>query len=212
MSFDGIAPRLGLGRRHAYLLALLGGAAEAALVALETPAPTTASEAASAPDPELAGTLRAALSRTLADYMVPSHFVLLDALPLSANGKVDRSALPLPPGLAGGAAGGYVAPRDELETTIAGAWERVLGRERVGVEDNFFDLGGTSVEIIQLHGELVRATGREVSLVELFNFPTVGAMARYLSRRAGDTEDDALESSRRRARERRQRRRRGEDP
>jgi acyl carrier protein len=81
--------------------------------------------------------------------MVPSAFVVLDALPLSPNGKLDRRALPAPdPGAA--AAGAYVAPRTDAEATLAGIWAEVLGVERVGVEDNFFELGGDSIRSLRI--------------------------------------------------------------
>jgi amino acid adenylation domain-containing protein/non-ribosomal peptide synthase protein (TIGR01720 family) len=96
-----------------------------------------------------AGDLRRFLAVSLPDYMVPSAFVVLDALPLSPNGKLDRRALPAPdPGAA--AAGAYVAPRTDAEATLAGIWAEVLGVERVGVEDNFFELGGDSIRSLRI--------------------------------------------------------------
>jgi acyl carrier protein len=85
----------------------------------------------------------------LPDYMVPSAFVLLDELPLSPNGKLDRHALPTPE-LGAGDGAGYVAPRTEAEKVLAGIWSEVLGVEQVGVEDNFFELGGDSLRSMQL--------------------------------------------------------------
>jgi amino acid adenylation domain-containing protein len=88
--------------------------------------------------------LRAGLSRTLPDYMVPAAFVMLDRLPLSPNGKLDRQALPVP-GLDAVAAAGYVAPRTDTEQALAAIWADALGVERVGIEDDLFELGGDSI-------------------------------------------------------------------
>lgn len=96
-----------------------------------------------------AGELRSFLGGLLPDYMVPSAFVTLDALPLTRNGKVDRRRLPAPDPDAAGTAG-YVAPRTDTERTLAQIWGTLLGRERVGAEDNFFHLGGDSILSIQV--------------------------------------------------------------
>jgi acyl-coenzyme A synthetase/AMP-(fatty) acid ligase len=98
--------------------------------------------------PEMAADLRAHLARTLPDHMVPAVFVALDRLPLTTNGKVDRSALPEPDPQAG--AVGYLAPRDGVEEVLAAVWAEVLGVEQVGVQDNFFDLGGDSIMSLQV--------------------------------------------------------------
>ncbi|HEX8276906.1 MAG TPA: amino acid adenylation domain-containing protein [Longimicrobiaceae bacterium] len=111
------------------------------------------------------------------DYMVPAAFVVLDAFPLTANGKTDRRSLPAPAREGGDA---FVAPRSGLERTIAAAWEEVLEVERVGVEDNFFELGGHSLLLARLHRRLRDGLGRELSVVDLFRFPTVAALARHL--------------------------------
>src|SRR5207253_11399471 len=123
--------------------------------------------------------LRAFLARTLPDYMVPSAFVVLEALPLSPNGKLDRRALPAPD-LGAVAGAGYVAPRTEAEATLAGIWAEVLGVERVGVEDNFFELGGDSILSIRVISRLRAAFGVEVSPRALFTTPTVAGLAAAL--------------------------------
>jgi amino acid adenylation domain-containing protein len=98
--------------------------------------------------------LRQHLREKLPEYMVPSRFVELEALPLTANGKVDRRALPDPDAVRGERSQAYVAPRTELETQLAGVWSALLGVDRVGVEDDFIELGGDSQKAIQLLSQL----------------------------------------------------------
>ncbi len=126
--------------------------------------------------------LRAALRNTLPDYMLPAVFVFLEALPRTPNGKVDRAALPKPEGIGAEVRESYVAPRDEAERTIARVWKEVLGLDRVGIYDNFFDLGGHSLLLIQVHERLKRELGLDLPMVELFKHSTVDALARHVSR------------------------------
>jgi len=130
---------------------------------------------------EITARLRGQLEEVLPDYMVPSQFVFLDALPLSANGKVDRKALPAP-GDAGRetTAAAYAAPRSDLERRISQVWQEILGREHVGVNDNFFGMGGNSLHMVRVCTRLGEDLGREVRIVELFKHPTVAALARAL--------------------------------
>jgi amino acid adenylation domain-containing protein len=133
-----------------------------------------------------AGELRAFLAERLPAYMVPEALHVLPALPRTPNGKVDRLAL------ATGAAAaerlparpGFTAPRSELERMVAGVWQAVLGLERVGVEDNFFDLGGQSLLLLRVRRRLAEA-GCELAAEELFRHPTVAALAAHLARREG---------------------------
>ncbi|MDP6410718.1 MAG: LLM class flavin-dependent oxidoreductase [Planctomycetota bacterium] len=131
------------------------------------------------------GELREALSRSLPEYMLPTHFVPLDRLPLTPNGKIDRKVLP-PPGELGGAAEAvFVAPEEGLEATLAEIWRSVLRREQVGVDDNFFDIGGHSLLVVQVHRSLREKVSRPVELTDLYRFPTVRSLADYLG-----TEDE----------------------
>ncbi len=140
-------------------------------------------EAAQAPP--TVGELFAYLRERLPDYMVPGALVALPALPLTANGKVDRALLPAPDRSRPSLASAYSAPRSELERTITAVWQEELKVETVGVDDNFFDLGGHSLRMARVHARLKEALGREVSLIELFQYPTVSSLARHLSGGAG---------------------------
>jgi aryl carrier-like protein len=130
--------------------------------------------------------LRARLRESLPDYMVPGAFAFLPALPTTAHGKLDRRRLPAPPSAAPGLDGPIVEPRTPAEEAVAAAWREVLGRERVSVHDNFFDLGGHSLRLVQVHRRLrARFPDREIPVVELFRYPTVAALAAWLSGEAG---------------------------
>ena len=125
--------------------------------------------------------LRAALASILPEYMVPSVFVPLDSLPLTANGKIDRNALPDPSKFEEKSATASEPPRNELEGVIAEAWKEALGAEQVGLEQNFFDLGAHSLMVAEVHMHLQQSLGREISLVDMFQFPTVRALANHLN-------------------------------
>ncbi|MEW5928740.1 MAG: amino acid adenylation domain-containing protein, partial [Gemmatimonadota bacterium] len=125
--------------------------------------------------------LRAWLRERLPEHMVPSTFVLLDALPLSPNGKTDRGALPAPERAAGSAAA-YAAPRSEAEAALAAIWADVLGVERVGVHDHFFDLGGTSLLAVRVGSRVQEAFGVGLPLHALFQAPTVEALSLRIAR------------------------------
>ncbi len=129
-----------------------------------------------------ADALRAALAAELPDYLVPSAFVLLDALPRLTSGKVDRAALPEPEAPSA-AAPGYAAPSTPVEEALAAIWADVLGLERVGVDDSFFALGGDSILSIQVAAR-ARAAGLDVAVADLFEHQTVRALARALDRPA----------------------------
>ncbi|MFN6513532.1 MAG: amino acid adenylation domain-containing protein [Nostoc sp. CreGUA01] len=124
--------------------------------------------------------LRDFLREKLPEYMVPTTFIFLDALPLTPNGKVNRRALPLPESYSTENKL-YVAPKTELEETIASTWERVLGIEKVSINDNFFDLGGHSLLISQVNSQLREQLQRDISVVEMFQYPTISLLAKHLS-------------------------------
>ncbi|MFJ4142721.1 amino acid adenylation domain-containing protein, partial [Pseudomonas sp. NPDC089734] len=127
--------------------------------------------------------LRAALLTTLPGYMVPSAFVRLDAWPLTANGKVDRRALPVPDREALHT-GEYLAPEGELETALAGIWSELLQVERVGRHDNFFELGGHSLLAVNLVARM-RRLGMDADIRVLFAQPTLAALASSIGNSQG---------------------------
>ncbi|HKI03363.1 MAG TPA: amino acid adenylation domain-containing protein, partial [Thermoanaerobaculia bacterium] len=133
--------------------------------------------------------LRAFLRETLPEYMVPWSFVELESLPVTANGKLDRQALPAPREVRAQAAD--VAPRNDLERAIAAVWREVLELDRVGVEDNFFEAGGSSLLLARLQSRLREALGREIPFVELFRHPTIESLARSLEGEAPPPEAKA---------------------
>lgn len=126
--------------------------------------------------------IRGHISGKLPDYMVPSSFVVLDALPLTRTGKLDRGGLPSPEDpratvLSLGAE--YLAPANEVEAKLAEAWQEVLGRKRVGTLENYFDAGGDSIRAIQIATRL-RREGLELKVRDLFRYPTIAALAPQL--------------------------------
>jgi amino acid adenylation domain-containing protein len=127
-------------------------------------------------DAELFGQLREYLAARLPNAMMPSAFVRLDGMPLSANGKIDRKALP-EPDMTGQSDRAYIAPRNLAEEVLVDIWKEVLGIERVGVADNFFELGGHSLLAVQVLSRIRRVFGVEVPLRRLFDASTIETLA-----------------------------------
>jgi amino acid adenylation domain-containing protein len=146
--------------------------------------------------------LRGYLKEKLPEYMIPSAFVRLDDLPLTRHGKVDRKALPAPENERPELRAAYVAPRTRIEGIIAAIWQEALRVEKVGVDDNFFDLGGHSLSMVQVHSKLREAFNKEISLIEMFRNPTVGSLAKYF------TDEGSQQPSLQKAHDRAQKRRR----
>lgn len=136
--------------------------------------------------------LRSFLKKKLPDYMVPSAFVILDALPLLPNGKVDRRALPFPeterPELEATAG----APQDTLELQLAQIWQEVLGIKPVGVKDNFFELGGHSLLAVRLFSKIGEVFGKELPLPAIFQAPTVEELAAVLRQQGFSAPEESL--------------------
>ncbi|MFY0528790.1 thioesterase domain-containing protein [Archangium gephyra] len=131
---------------------------------------------------------REALSRQLPEYMVPSAFVVLKAIPVTDTGKVDRRALPVPAQEVGPLSARFVAPRDGLEREVAAIWEQVLGVTRVGLHDNFFELGGHSLLAIQLLTRIRERLNRSVPLASLFRDASLAHMCQALRQESGEEE------------------------
>jgi len=129
---------------------------------------------------DLASALRAHLRDKLPEFMVPSAFVQLEKMPLTPNGKIDRGALPAPDRARHEGSAKYHAPTSELERAIAGVLAELLGIDQVGTDDNFFDLGANSLMLVQASVRLRTVLGRNVALVQMFQYPSIRALAGVL--------------------------------
>jgi acyl carrier protein len=127
--------------------------------------------------------LRGYLKNRLPDYMIPSAYVWLDELPLTPNGKIDRKALPAPDSARHLEVEAYVGPRNAVEEALTSIWAELLGVERIGVNDSFFDLGGHSLLATRLLSTLRKIFGLELSLREVFEATTVAKLAALLGAR-----------------------------
>lgn len=122
--------------------------------------------------------LRPFLKEKLPDYMIPATFTWLESFPLNSNGKVDRQVLPKPQ--ENQSIPSQHIPQTTIEQTLATLWQAALHREHVGVDDNFFDLGGNSLLLVQIHHQLIKILNREIPIMTLFRYPTIYDLARYL--------------------------------
>jgi amino acid adenylation domain-containing protein len=122
--------------------------------------------------------LREFIRDKIPPYMIPSMFVIMEALPLNVNGKIDRAALPIPKVL--GQKATYVAPKTPLETFLSETWKTILGLEKVGIHENFFELGGDSFKSALFINQLQEKIGESVYVVALFDSPTIADLALYL--------------------------------
>jgi acyl carrier protein len=127
--------------------------------------------------PPHGGELRQFLEQRLPEYMMPAAIVILESLPLTINGKLDRGALRPPDGIDGVSREGYVAPRTPVEEILASIWATVLRLERIGIRDNFFALGGHSLLATQVISRIRNAIGIELPLRALFEYPTIAGLA-----------------------------------
>jgi amino acid adenylation domain-containing protein len=130
--------------------------------------------------------LRTHLAQAVPDYMVPAAFVFLDAFPLTINGKLDRAALPAPGTDRAHLAAAFAAPQSELEMMLARLWKTTLRRDLVGIDDNFFDIGGDSLLLTTLHRNLGGELRRDIPITDLFQFPTIRKLAEHLGAGEGD--------------------------
>jgi aspartate racemase len=128
-----------------------------------------------------AGDLRDFLREKLPEYMLPSFMVAINSLPLTPNGKVDHKALPSPENMVE-LEKMRVLPTTSKECEIAAIWQEILQIDKIGIHDNFFDLGGHSLLVMKLHSRLLAAFSHELAVIELFEFPTVHTQAKLISR------------------------------
>jgi len=133
------------------------------------------------------------LKGRLPEYMVPAAFVFMKALPVTANGKLDRKALPAPAQTSSHERREFAAPRNTLEKSIADVWASVLQVENIGINDNFFDAGGNSLKLILAHGRLREDLKTDVPITVLFEHPTINSLADFLGRQGGAHSGPALD-------------------
>jgi len=170
---------------------------EAVVLALKQPGGDKAlcayvvSQAGQTPEKEV---MREFLAIDLPDYMVPAHFVLLDKIPLTANGKLDKRALPQPEVKAGK---GFVSPRTAREGKLADLWSQVLNVGPIGIDDNFFELGGHSLKATLIVSRIQRLFGVNLQLLEFFKHPTIRRLSDYLAG-AGQESESRIEPAEKR--------------
>ena len=151
-----------------------------------------------------AAELRQFLQEQLPEYMVPADFIVLDEWPRTANGKIDLQALSSPPEAPAESKAVYQPPQNELEQLIAGLWQEVLFVEAIDRDDNFFDLGGHSLLLMKVNLKLKHHCGKEISLVEMFKYPTIATLADFLSGQQNGDSPDSLQKIQERAANRRE--------
>ncbi len=125
--------------------------------------------------------LREFLRVDLPDYMVPSHFAVLASFPLTPNKKIDRKALPAPDAVETHSKVVYAAPQNDHQASIVALWQKLLGREQVGIDDNFFDIGGHSLLVVRMHRQLEQLLERSIPLTDMYRFTTIRALSGYLA-------------------------------
>ncbi len=191
-----LAPLLDLGPGHVVLHALAGGAVaqEDEVDGAEAPGSGEEERTVSAADFE--DELKACLRRKLPNHMVPATFVFLEAMPLTANGKINRKALPTPDSER---RDDVAPPSSDLERKIAGMLAEVLRIENVGRDQNFFELGGNSIQMVQFYRKLQPVVNVKLTVVDVFNHPTVASLAELLARGGQDEEQILAEAESRAA-------------
>ncbi|MDF5735721.1 MULTISPECIES: non-ribosomal peptide synthetase [unclassified Nostoc] len=131
--------------------------------------------------------LRSFLQEKLPQYMVPSALIVLPALPLLSNGKLDRHSLPAPETLRPEIEVAYVMPQTEVEQKIATVWQNALNIENIGIHDNFFELGGHSLLMVKVHTQLRQISKTDLLLLDLFRYPTISSLAEFFSQADNQT-------------------------
>jgi acyl-coenzyme A synthetase/AMP-(fatty) acid ligase len=149
----------------------------------------------------MADELRNFVQQKLPNYMIPSVYIFLNEVPLTPNGKVDRKALPVPENINPQESAASVMPQTESEQLIARVWQEILQLEKVGIHDNFFDLGGNSILMIKTQVKMQDLWEQEIPIVEMFKYPTIHSFAKYLSQE--ETTNTSIQQGNERARSRR---------
>jgi hybrid polyketide synthase/nonribosomal peptide synthetase FtdB len=139
--------------------------------------------------------LREFLSIQLQDYMVPSFFKQLDRIPLTANGKVDRKAL-RSSGTSLEVGVKYVPPHSQTQIKIASVWKEILKLEEVGIHDKFFDIGGTSMDVIKVNARIKKEFAAEIPLIVMYKHTTVAGLAHFLEQDGMEAREDEAENER----------------
>jgi SagB-type dehydrogenase family enzyme len=191
MEFDPVRPHFRLDDSHVLVHLLYGG------LAGEKPPPSPPSHAGSN---GLVGELRGFLSKKLPPQLQPSAYVVLESLPLTPNGKVDRTRLPAPDAVPAPAPQADAPPRNDIERTLMAIAREILQIEQVGIHQNFFDLGGTSIHMVRILNRVRSEFGRDVPITEIFRHPSISSLAGYLSEQEGG--GPALDQSDQRASQR----------
>jgi acyl carrier protein len=124
--------------------------------------------------------LKEYLRERLLYYMIPTYFVEIKKFPLTPNGKIDRKALPQPE--AGKTGEEYVAPTSQLEKQLADILKEVLRIDKVGINDNFFDIGGNSLNLVQVNSKLKEVLGKDIPIVNMFQYPTIRTLCSHMAR------------------------------
>ena len=138
--------------------------------------------------------LRTFLRNRLPEHTIPSAFLRLESLPLTSSGKIDRRALAgLPVEITAGLRD-FLPPRSQLERKIAAIWQDVLGVQGIGINDNFFDLGGHSLLLAKLHKLLMEQVDETLGIIDLFQYPTVGSLALHIQRKQSVNHQDQVET------------------
>jgi len=138
--------------------------------------------------------LKSFLSKSIPAYMIPSYFVKLDKFPLNENGKINKSELPQPSNESINHAE-FIAPKDGIERDVADVWEDVLKRSSIGVNENFFDVGGNSLKIIELKSKLCKKLNIEITVVELFENATISSFTSSLNKKRKKGDEDQFKDT-----------------
>ncbi|HEY0066024.1 MAG TPA: amino acid adenylation domain-containing protein, partial [Flavisolibacter sp.] len=138
--------------------------------------------------------LRAWLSGRLPDYMVPSYYIELEQFPLTSNGKINRKALAALKGQGMSTGVEYIAPRNEMEEKMALIWQEVLGKERIGVREGFFELGGDSIKVLRMISSLQKTLDLKVPVADVYKNNTIEKLALHIARTQGEINTRARES------------------